>query len=259
MKLRSKFTIGIILVTAAVSGLAMLLVTRHIERTALDRAKYMTAQHIKLKASERLAPSNFGDTDFPSQKETFSSFMGLIRTPEIIKIKVFNARFDIIYSTNEQDVGKKTDSVNYRNSLEKKSVLAVIKPPETEAANIDMLGYRQVMEVYVPVEYEGHTAGVIEAYFKMDEVNKSVAETSRAVIGIIIGFALVAIIATHVLLSSFVVRPLRRIVAAVGGIADGRPEAKIPEHRAKDEIGELAAQLKRALEEGKESRTKKMF
>lgn len=259
MKLRTKFSLAIIVITAAVSGLAMFLVTRHIESTALDRAKQMTAQHIKLKAAEQLAPSTFNSADFLLEKETFSSFMNLIRTPEIIKIKVFNSRFDIIYSTNEQDIGKKTDSVNYRNSLEKNSVLAIIKPPETEAANIDMLGYRQVMEVYVPIAYEGHTEGVIEAYFKMDAVNRSIAETSGSVIGIITGFALVIIIATHVLLSTFVVRPLRRIAAAVEGIAAGRPGAEIPALRTSDEIGELAAQLKGILDRNRENRAKKMF
>ncbi|OGW35677.1 MAG: hypothetical protein A2010_06695 [Nitrospirae bacterium GWD2_57_9] len=257
MKLRSKFIVFIILITAVVSGVATFLVTRHIERTALTRAEQMTARYIKAKVAERLALSNFSDTDFYRQRETFSTFLNLIRTPEIIKIKVFNARFDIVYSTNEQDIGKKTDSVNYRNTLTKNAVVALIKPPETEAANVDMLGYQQVMEVYVPIEFQGQAAGVIEAYFRLDEVNKAIAETSRSVIGIIIGFSLIIIVATYVLLTFLVVRPLLGIITAVDGIAAGQPGAEIPETGGSDEIGQLTAQLKKVLDLS--SREKKMF
>jgi HAMP domain-containing protein len=257
MKLRSKFVLSILLVTAVMSGITIYMVKSHIEQSALTAVQQKTAAYIAVKAGERLTAQNFEDTEFPRQKETFSTFMKLIKTPEILKIKVFNARFDIVYSTNEQDIGKKTDSVNYRNSLSNKAVVALIKPPETEAANIDMLGYRQVMELYVPVELQGRQVGVIETYFRLDAVNREIASTSRFVIGLILGFSVAVIVAIYALLTSMVIRPLGKISSAVNAISTGRSGVEIPAPAVADEIGELAASLKKVLQ--KDIRVEKRF
>ena len=257
MKLRSKFVFSILLITAVMSGITIYMVKSHIEQSAVAGAQQKTAAYVAAKVGERLTAQNFEDMDFQRQKETFSLFMTLIRTPEILKIKVFNARFDIIYTTNEQDIGKKTDSVNYRNALSNKQVVALIKPPETEAANIDMLGYRQVMEVYVPIELQGRMVGVIETYFRLDEVNREITKMSRFVIGLILAFSVAVIAATYAFLTSMVIRPLRRISAAVGALSAGQTGVEMPAHAAGDEIGELASNLRKVLQ--KDSGAKKMF
>lgn len=247
MKLRAKFTIAIVLITAAMSAVAIFVVTKYVEDRALSRAQQLTAEYIRAKAVERLDPWNFGDGNFFRQKETFQTFMTMIKTPEIIKIKVFNARFDIVYSTNDLDIGKKTDSVNYRNSLLGRRVLAVIKPPETEAANIDMLGYRQVMEVYVPILFQEQAAGVIEVYFKMDAINDAIREISRFVIAIIVAFSLAVVAAVYLFLTFLVVKPLRTVGAAIDRLAAGE-KVEMPKPHGRDEIGTLTASLRRLID-----------
>jgi HAMP domain-containing protein len=145
--------------------------------------------------------------------------------------------------------------VNYRNALSNREVAALIKPPETEAANIDMLGYSQVMEVYVPIEFQGRSVGVIETYFRLDEVNREIA-MSRFVIALILAFSLAVIVAIYALLTAMVVMPLRRISTAVNALLAGKPGVEIPAH-GKDEIGELAASIKTVLP--RDRGIKKMF
>ena len=179
MKLRMKLIFPIFLITAVMLAVTAYLVADYIEQDALGRAQHVTAEYISAKAREQLTPEHFQDADFQRQKPVFEQFMHQIKTPEILKIKVFNAKFDIIFSTAADDIGKKTDSTNYRKSLQEGKIAASIKPPVDETANIELMGYRQLMEIYVPIVYNGRTEGVIEAYFKMDAINSVAEVTSR--------------------------------------------------------------------------------
>lgn len=248
MKLRLKLIIPVMLITAIMSGLTVYLISDHIERDALTRAQHVTAEYIIAKARERLAPENFQDADFQRQKPAFETFMNLIRTPEILKIKVFNAKFDIIYSTTADDIGKKTDSTNYRKSLLEGKIAATIKPPVDETANIELMGYRQLMEVYVPVSYDNRTEGVIEAYFKMDAINRAIEDTSKKIIGLIVLFAAVVCAAMYLLLTFMVVRPLAKLKASADRLAAGQADAALPFIKSRDEIGALREALQSVSE-----------
>ncbi|MEK6743204.1 MAG: HAMP domain-containing protein [Nitrospirota bacterium] len=239
MKLRMKLLLPIILIAAAMSLLTAYFVADHIEQEALQRAQAMTAEHVAAKIREGLTVENFRDQDFQRQKTAFESFLRLVRTPEILKVKIFNAKFDIIYSTTAADIGTKTDSSNYRQSLLDSRVLSVIKPPQTEKANIELHGYRQLMEVYVPVVIDGKTEGVIEAYFKMDTVKDAIRATTIQVIALIIVLAAAICIAVYSILTVVVIRPLRSMTQAVEKLTAGEAGTTLPFIGTKDEISVL--------------------
>lgn len=247
MKLRLKFLIPLTLIMVTMSVIVVYVVNSHIREDALRRAQEATANHVFAMSREKLSPENFRDPDFSRQRAVFEAFMNRIKTPEIIKIKAFNSRFDIIYSTKVEDIGKKTDSNNYRVSLHEGKVLSAIKPPVTEGANIDMLGYRQVMEVYVPIIYSGAVEGVVEAYFKMDAVNDTIQRIQKNVIALIALFSVAALAIMYLLLSFIIVRPLNAIKETVDRISGGQKDAEVPFMTSRDEIGDLTRALRKLL------------
>lgn len=251
MKLRSKLILPIIAITAAMSTLTAYLISDHIEQDALARAQHVTAEYIIAKTQAALTAENFQDRDFQAQKPVFQAFLKQITTPDILKIKVFNSRFDIIYSTADDDIGKKTDSSNYRRSLQEGLVVASIKPPLNEKANIELYGYRQLMEVYIPISYNDRIEGVIEAYFKMDAINRSVSGTTRKVIVLIILLALSVCIILYAMLTAMVVRPLRMMTQAAEKAGAGTPDAALRHSPSRDELGALQNALARMIASGR--------
>lgn len=247
MKLRMKLLVPIILLAAAMSLLTVYFVADHIEQDALQRAQVMTAEHVATNIREGLTAANFRDQDFQRQKTAFEGFLRQVRTPEILKVKVFNAKFDIIYSTTAADIGTKTDSSFYRQSLHDSKILSVIKPPVAEKANIELQGYRQLMEVYVPVIIDGKTEGVIEAYFKMDAVKDSIRTTTKMVIALIIVLASAICVAVYSILTVVVIRPLRSMTHAVEKLTAGEPGAALPFLGSGNEISVLRDALARMI------------
>jgi len=247
MKLRMKLLLPIILIAAAMSAITVYFVANYLEQDSLQRAQAMTAQHVAAKIPEGLTAENFQDPDFQRQKTAFEGFLRLVRTPEILKVKIFNAKFDIIFSTTASDIGTKTDSSNYRQALLDSRVLSVIKPPLTEKANIELQGYRQLMEVYVPVIFNGKTEGVVEAYFKMDTVNDAIRATTKMAIALIVVLAAAIGIAVYSILTVFVIGPIKSMTRAVEKLAAGEPGATLPFIGARDEIGALRDALARMI------------
>src|SRR5574341_1067230 len=220
MKLRLKLILPIILITAVMAVLTVYLITDDLEQDALIRAQQVTAEYIIAKARERLTPENFQDADFQRQKPVFEAFLNLVKTPEILKIKVFDAKFNIIYSTKAEDIGRKTDSTSYR----------------------------KLMEIYVPISYANRTEGVVEVYFKMDAINQAIKDTSTKVVGLIVLFALVVCVAMYAFLTAMVVRPLKRLKGAADKIVAGQTDVSLPYLSTRDEIGALRETLKNVLE-----------
>jgi HAMP domain-containing protein len=248
MNLRTKLILPIVLITAVVSLIAAYLVAKHEEREALERAQTLTAEHIAAKARVSLTPENFQDHDFRRQTPVFEGFLQQVRTPEILKIKVFNAKFDIIYSTVAGDIGAKTDSSVYRQALQDGKVLSVIKPPLTEKSNIELQGYRQLMEVYIPIVYDDRTEGVIEAYFKMDEINEDVRSTVVQIVGLVVLLAAMICAVVYVIMTADVVRPLNGLTTAARKLAGQEPGVTPPFIGTKDEIGKLRDAMVQVIE-----------
>lgn len=243
MKLLPKFFLPVIISTLLISVVVGYTVSNKIKQNALKRAQIVTADYINTKAHERLSPANFQDPDFFGQYETFEVFMGLITTKEIIKIKVFNADDDIIFSTSRNDIGQKTDSKNYKKALTGQ-IATNIKAPIDEAANIDIAGYKQVMEVYVPILYDNKIVGIIETYYKMDFINEDISETTKAIVTLIVIYALAILVSIYLILKFVIINPVTKLKEVADQVSNGDLNISLPHMKSKDEIRDLNEALK---------------
>ena len=84
----------------------------------------------------------------------------------MLRIKVWDNKGTIVYSDDKSIIG-----ANYGDNLRfKKSITGIvtteIKDP-VEAENISEMGYGQMMEIYIPINFDSiETVGVIELYYK---------------------------------------------------------------------------------------------
>ncbi len=242
MKLVPKEFLPIIAITLVISIVIGLTISSQIKDNTLQRAQIVTAEYISEKAKEQLVAENFQDANFSNQFKTFDDFLKQIQTKEIIKIKVFNANHDIIYSTTKENIGEKTNSQNYEKAIGG-DVAAFIKDPIVERENIELKGYRQVMEIYVPIVYNGKVEGVIETYYKMDFINENIAEVTSKVLTIIGAFSILVLIAVYLVLTYVVIKPVNALKDAADKITDGELDTKLPEAKSDDEVSCLIASI----------------
>lgn len=242
MKLILKAFLPIIVITMVISIVIGLAISSQIKDNILQRAQIVTAEYISEKAKEQLVASNFQDTNFSNQFDTFDVFLKQLRTKEILKIKVFSANHDIIYSTTKENIGEKTNSQNYEKAMGG-DVAVVIEDPIVEKENIELKGYRQLMQIYVPIIYNGKVEGVIETYYKMDFIYESIADVTLTILTIIGIFSLLVLIAVYIVLKNVVINPINALKDAADKITDGDLDTKLPEAKSDDEVSCLIASI----------------
>lgn len=250
MKLMPKAFFPIIIITLIISVASGMIISMQIENNALERAQFVTAEYISLKATEELTPDAFRDEDYLNQSYVFDSFLKHIRTDEIIKIKVLNLNHDIIYSTSKENIGDKTDSKDYEKALTGE-IAVLIKDPLQEQTNIDLKGYDQVMEIYVPIVYDGKIEGVIETYYKMDYINERISKITTKVLIFIGIFSTLILIAVYSILTFVVIKPINALIAVADKITDGELDTKLPDAKSNDEVSNLIASIEMLIASSK--------
>jgi len=242
MKLMPKVFLPIILITLIISVTIGMTISTQIKDNALERAQHVTAEYISSKAISELTPASFSSEDYRNQTDVFDSFLEHIRTEEVIKIKVFNLNHEIIYSTAKENIGTKTDSQNYENAVNGK-ISVIVKDPIEDQTNIDLVGYKQVMEIYVPINYDGKIEGVIETYYRMDYVNEVISKVTAKVLMLLGLFSALILITVYLILTFVVIKPINALIVVADKITDGELDTKLPEAKSNDEMSNLVASL----------------
>src|SRR5665648_640050 len=242
MKLMPKIFLPIILITLIISIVIGMTISTQIKDNSLERAQLVTADYIHAQAVSGLNPASFSNEDYRNQTEVFASFLEHIRTEEIIKIKVFNLNHEIIYSTARENVGTKIESLNYENAVNGK-ISVIVKDPIEDQTNIDLVGYKQVMEIYVPINYDGKIEGVIETYYRMDYVNEVISKVTAKVLMLLGLFSALILITVYLILTFVVIKPINALIVVADKITDGELDTKLPEAKSNDEMSNLVASL----------------
>ncbi len=165
-------------------------ISEKIEEMMIFRAKDTYANIVQQNIHLFLAPEHFSQPNYSKNKEAFEKYFSVLRTDEIVRIKVWTKDGTIIYSDIEELVGKNfADNHNFKNAISG----AVDIKIERELTKDEQVYERQLgglMEIYVPVRFnDGDVAGVVELYQNLDFIDGEIYD-ARVRVGAIIFFGL---------------------------------------------------------------------
>jgi methyl-accepting chemotaxis protein len=198
------------------------------------------ANFVQHYARESMVPQSFVFGSDQASQEKFTRLFNDVQALDVVRVKVWDRESRVIYSDDESIIGKYfPENEELRESLDGK-VLAEIQEP-IKPENVKEVGYTQLLEVYVPIYFEGNSqpSGIIETYFNLDEVNNLISKI-RIIIFISMFIIIASVFISVWILFWFLVRKrLALIVQMSRKIAGGDLEARV-EMKGRDEIGELA-------------------
>ena len=217
----------------------MLISSREIQQSFVNRTKTSVAELIR-SAATGTRPGDFTYVDPDTGNRIFEPIYQKIRSSEIIRLKVWDATGRIIYSDDGSIIGQQ-----FLDNTETFTALAGEVVSElgevVKAEQVSEQGNRQILEVYVPIGFGNQPPiGVIEAYFKLDNVNTQIGET-QWIIGISIGiFSLATFILLVVFFRTQIYQPISLLKTAAQAVERGdlRQRVKLD---SKDEMGMLAS------------------
>lgn len=201
-------TLGLFVILSIALFLASrLIIEKAYTRQAADQVNVVIA-----KESLSLLPADFSQKDPARTKSVFDQLFSNIKTQDMVRIKVWDYSAKIIYSNDQSLIGQRfADNPGFQNSIKGKLFTNIEKPTKSE--NEAEKNFSQLLEVYVPFRFSGESnpSGVIEVYFKMDNVNAQIHQT-QIILSISIGtFSLLAAVLLVILFRSVILKQLEQI------------------------------------------------
>jgi PAS domain S-box-containing protein len=211
-----------------------------IKSAHIERSKDVVADFIQEHAKNFLEPRSFVFTSKQEARDAFVRFFNIAQMPEIVRIKVWDKESRVIFSDEEAIVGKYFyDNSELQEALNGQIEAHVQKPTKQE--NAGEAQYTQLLEVYVPIYFEGDTEprGVIETYFNLDKTNALLVQTRRSIIVIAFVTALALLFITWALFQWLINRRITKLRVVSEKIAAGDLHALV-NLQGDDEIKKLA-------------------
>ncbi len=237
----ARFTLMTVVGTLALGLVLTSVFNGLLHDSAIQRARASTSGFIHKQATTHLRPDLFQGQPSPDTVATFERFFREeIASPEILRIKVWDAGARVIYSDEPTLVGERfPDNQPFVQAMRGDPAVSIKAPLEEE--NRFEKGYGQLMEVYVPITFrDGDSpAGVIEVYYILDQLNQDVAQFRQVVFFLLVASLLAAAVAHLGFFRQLVTAPLGRLGAFALDVGRGNLTGRLRLAR-RDEIGRLA-------------------
>ena len=182
-----------------------------IQNSFINRAKVAVSSAITSEAKD-LKPADFSLRDSVHAENVFRDFYEKVKTNETIRIKVWDYSGKVIFSDDQSIVGQRfPDNEEFKEALRGEVVTEIGQKVKPE--NVSEQGYKQLLEVYVPITFadESVPSGVIEAYFKLDDVNVRIKETQTILLIAIASFSIATSVLFFTLFRSVIYKQIERI------------------------------------------------
>jgi signal transduction histidine kinase len=209
VKIKNKIVIGgliVIFLTIISTTLYSTMISEQIRQITLERAETSTASYVKSLAVNELAIEDFEPQNFDKKKSVFLSFFQHIKSDETVRIKVWAKDGTIIYSDDDEIIGKNfKENTRFLESI-KGQITSEIKEP-IDPENVAEVGYEQLIEIYVPIWLDStQPIGVIELYCSLDSMNESIQKVNSLILEvtiILIGIISIGVILFSIVMSKF--------------------------------------------------------
>ena len=130
---------------------------------ALDKTKTSSALYLQERARSLIKPEDFSDSDSARQRKVFETFFEAVQSPNLVRIKVWDRNFTVIWSNLSELIGQRfPDNHEVEEGLEGKIEFEIEKPkPE----HVTERQFQELGELYVPIAgAKGDIVGVLEVY-----------------------------------------------------------------------------------------------
>ncbi len=186
--LLTQFTVLGIAVTALVAGAFGWLLSRQMVEDVLDRAAGEAARSVTMNISSRVTVEDFAALT-PSRATFWQRRVDrLVKgNSEIVRIKVWNAVGQVVYSDDATQIGK---SYSLKENEELSAALDGHIAKEVgeleKAENADERSYGRLLEIYVPVVPTGSSQvlGAYEVYLNYAQLQAKLAAIKRVIWGV---------------------------------------------------------------------------
>lgn len=184
-----------------------------VKNILIDQASSLVVDFVQTQAKNHISSADaFTLKDPQNTEQVFTKVLEEVKTRDVIRIKVWDKDATIVFSDDKSIVGKKfADNQEFQESIKGEVEVEIKKPLAAE--NVAEKGYRQLMEVYVPVTLAGESgvSGVIETYYKLDTLNDEIQKAQTKVVLINLGAFLVLALIIWLLFKFLVLRPLEEL------------------------------------------------
>lgn len=202
-KIRTILIINLTITVALVavfSTFVIFSVSDVLKNSLIERGETEVAALISVQAKNHLPEGLFSDTDSEKVRESFVSFLKEVKTKDILRIKAWDKNATVIAANDPDIIGKAFPQNEEFQKAIKGEVVSDIKEP-IAAENEKELGYKQLMEVYVPIfSSDGGTdvIGVIETYTILDSLNRQIsnAQADLMIKVIVVSVPLILLLST---------------------------------------------------------------
>src|SRR4051794_33900771 len=200
--LLTRFGVISLVLTVAVGVLLSSVLSRSIAERAREQAEWTVIVTVRLGLQPELTPADLLRGFDPGrlagvEKAVHSAARNLqangVRLDDLdpVELKIFNRDRTIVYSDDHDVIGTTSDSDELGDVLRGKVVSGFARSADDGAGSES--GRRQLLEVYVPIQYEGSATpdGAMEVYLPYDPVAAAVHADVRAlIITLVIGLAI---------------------------------------------------------------------
>lgn len=224
-----------------------------LKKSLIERGETEVAALISVQVRNHITEDIFSETDLTKTQNIFSSFFKEVKTNDILRIKAWDKNARVIAANDTSIIGKAFPKNEEFQEAIRGKVVSEIKEP-LQAENVKEQGYKQLMEVYVPIfssDGGSDVIGVIETYTILDSLNRQIDAAQRDLMIKVVTVSVPLILLLGALF--FVLyRKVYNGITALSSFAKVLGSGKLSEKlniQSEDELSEIAIAMNRMGDE----------
>jgi PAS domain S-box-containing protein len=213
LSLVKKFSI-LLFVALAVFGFGLgKIITSAMHQSMLDRSNEVVANFIQYEIANKLNVENLSTPKTgKNYQEIADQVAGLNLGPDVMRIKIWNRDFTIVWATDQDEIGENSPGHHELEEVYEGHLMSEIASGHhlsEKYAFADTDAVKMVMELYIPVRLapQGEVKLVFEVYRNIDNLLKDIHHHNR----IVWGSTLIGIFLLYFLLFGLIWRASRQI------------------------------------------------
>lgn len=160
---QAKINITCALVVTLAAGVWLFARHGEIADAAIEKRKTAMVGYLRERAVNLLKAEDFNDTNPGRQQKAFQSFFEAVQSPELIRMKVWDRNFTVVWSDLRELIGQRfPDNHDVEEALEGKVEFEL---NEAKEEHVSERAFEDLSEIYVPFfGPKGEVLGVFEVY-----------------------------------------------------------------------------------------------